>query len=360
LNHPGPYGEKCGVLPEYKQEDEGTDVAIKDLTSKFGQLMQAFSSLTVKVDAICVANGAGASPQIKTEEGAVGGGLLLPKPSWNVDKNAGESDKPVKSVETKVVNGEEKVSTPTTQTLSRDKELSRLLEDYHNAGVQELIGAQDQVNASLNAVRSSGERVGSKPLLIPDYISNFESIVEDEEDSFVTTKGKTFSLQQKKKPAAGEVTVAQWITANVTILELLIPTFSAQQIADYLKYTQIVRDLLQLYTPQSVFCYDNAHRKEVCRMGKRWNEVSIHQQTMFLSKIRNMGSNAGVDGGRSKSRRNRFTTPCAKYNLKEGCAYKNQCRFPHVCSEKGCGGTHPAFEHNESFRSQSGGNQATT
>jgi hypothetical protein len=93
-------------------------------------------------------------------------------------------------------------------------------------------------------------------------------------------------------------------------------------------------------------------------MGKRWTEVSLHQQVVYLQHPSRASSDNSA--GSTKSKRNRFSHPCVKFTLPEGCAYNKRCRFPHICSEKGCGGSHPAYEHpgaDKNFRSAASGAQ---
>jgi hypothetical protein len=226
LGHVGPTGDKCGL------ETESPRLTVEEkydtLASQFSQLMFAVAGLTGKVDKLSAAK----EPEIKQEKpesgGATGGeGFRLPPPSWNdiqglpKDKAEAVTKTGIPEVGIEGVKDEH----PSTLSLARDKELSRLLDDYNSAGLKDLLGAQESVNAALcprQPSSSSGERTAPKALLIPDFLTNFDYTEEDEEDSFVTTKGKTFALQnQRKKLNIKEVSMSQWISANIVILEIL-------------------------------------------------------------------------------------------------------------------------------------------
>jgi hypothetical protein len=92
-----------------------------------------------------------------------------------------------------------------------------------------------------------GEKTVRKLHLIPDYVNFWDGLADDEDDSFATTKGQTFKLQSRhRRLSPREVTIPQWITANLNILDALTDTLSAAEVRDYLDYTKQVGDLLQI------------------------------------------------------------------------------------------------------------------
>jgi hypothetical protein len=215
----------------------------------------------------------------------------------------------------------------------------------------ELIKAQDAVNAHPlgSGAVSAGEIKSKKLDLIPDYVTTcFGRFLEEDADELVTKKGLSFKLQGKrKKLEPGEVSIAQWLSANIVILEKLTPSFSSSQVKEYLKYTRQVGDLLQVYTSESVFLLDDHHRREVYDEDIRWNDVSGHLERFYLERLRGSGGNAGSSsssGASAKSKRNRFAHPCTRYNTKEGCN-NSECKFLPICNYKGCRGNHPRHEH---------------
>ena len=250
----------------------------------------------------------------------------------------------------------------TTGTLRRNRELSTLLSDYNSSHLDEYLSPEHQVGASTR----QGEGRVRKPLLIPDFVTNYE-IDDDLEDDFVSRQGRTFSLQSKaKRVTLKEITVAQWITANNRIGEILGLSFSPQETADYNRYTRQVGDLFQIYAIECVLKLDNAHRKDMFAYGGRWHDVDNHLERFFLQKMAKRESPLPTDssvsptvsspGDGKKNLRKRWSHVCAKFNTKEGCSYKDHCRFPHLCGEKGCYGAHPSHEHSaKGFRSSAGG-----
>ena len=99
------------------------------------------------------------------------------------------------------------------------------------------------------------------------------------------------------KPEAKGVSVAQWVTTNIAILEKLMPNFSSQELRDYLSNTKQIGDLLQIYTSESIFTLDNEHRKDVCFGNQRWCDISTHMDRFYLSRSGgNSPSNASGTG----------------------------------------------------------------
>jgi hypothetical protein len=158
---------------------------------------------------------------------------------------------------------------PTTSSLARYIELSKLLDRYNaDESAGEQLRVQDRVNSSLGAHADQGlqgEQKVKKAYQIPDYITSCEGLGAEEEDfELLATKGRSFKLQgQKKKQEVKDVSIAQWLSANLVILELLLPTLSAQEVLDYYSYTRQIGDFLEIYTSATVFMLDSDHRKDV-------------------------------------------------------------------------------------------------
>jgi hypothetical protein len=335
-SHSTPTGGTVGVVDVSRKLDRLSDqferlmLKVGDLTDRVDK---SESTLTGVVKASSAVSTVG-KHAARADQPGVAGAVGLPKPSWNTGV-AIVAEAPV-----------------TTQTLARDTELSRLLDEYNNDGTDDLLRAQDAVNASdLGAVRQGEPRV-KKPLLIPDFITSCLGISYDQEDiELLTSKGPSFKLQGRtKKVEAKDVSVAQWVSANIAILEQLMPSLSAQELRDYLSYTRQIGDLLQIYTTEAIFTLDNEHRKEVCLGVRRWSDISVHMDRFYLSHslLKTSGGNmgnantAGTSSGKSK--KNRFNHPCVRFNSREGC--DNQaCKFQSICSIRGCRGSHPKHEH---------------
>jgi hypothetical protein len=259
-------------------------------------------------------------------------------------------------------------SIPTTQSLSRDRELSRLLDQYNaDESSGDLLRVQDRVNSCVGDQGASGEQKLKKVYQIPDYITSCDGLAQEDEDfELLATKGRSFKLQgQRKRPEPKDVTIPQWLSANLVILELLLPTLTSNEVLGYYTYTRQIGDFLQIYTSASVFMLDADHRKDVARGNRRWDEISSHYVHYYLSnaRLRGSGGNAGSntsDSGSSggKKEKSRFNHPCARFNTREGCSNES-CKFKPICSVSGCRGNHPAYEHvyADSFRKNKEGSE---
>jgi hypothetical protein len=256
--HVGQTGVNCILTPLVYSDDkedrpegfgfvtktEGADGGIADvsqkldkLTSHFERLMTTVGNLADRVDKsettiseALKASSATVSTDILNAEKAkqleAERLLKLPKPSWN---------------SAAVVKAEAPVN---TQSLARDIELSKLLDEYNKDGADDLLRAQDAVNARDLGVVKHGEQRAKKPLLIPDFVTSCLGISHDQEDiELLTSKGPSFKLQGRtKKLEAKDISVAQWVSANIAILEQLMPTLSSQELRDYLYYTRQIGD----------------------------------------------------------------------------------------------------------------------
>jgi hypothetical protein len=208
---------------------------------------------------------------------------------------------------------------------------------------------------ALSTVTTAGELKAKKLYLIPDFITSSTGryMRDNDEDELVTKKGLSFKLQGKKKLDPEEVSIPQWLSANILILEKLIPTLTTEQVKDYFKYTREIGDLLQIYTSASVFLLDDHHRHEVFEEDIRWKDIGGNLERFYLERKKGNGGNAGSSatssssgssGAAAKPKRNRFNHPCTRFNTKEGCD-NDQCKFMPICSVKGCRGNHPKYEH---------------
>jgi hypothetical protein len=364
--HVGPTGVNCGLTPlEDREEEEksaeaagGTPEAVKteptvvDVSGKLDLLASQFERLLDTVGNLADRVGksesriSAVSTVAQPEKLFRGTELELPKPLGT----PGKTPMVVHGVVLKNRNSiaSEEKGLVTTQTLGRDAELARLLDAYNNDGSDGMLQAQDAVNASSLGVIRQGEPKVKKPLLIPDFITSCLGISYNNEDiELLTSKGPSFKLQGRaKKPEAKDVTVAQWIAANIAILEQLMPTFSSSELRDYLSYTRQIGDLLQIYTTEAIFTLDNEHRKDVCFGVRRWCDISVHMDRFYLSHslLKSSGNNSVASSGTNKPRKGRFNHPCTRYNTREGCSNES-CKFQPICSIRGCRGAHPKHEH---------------
>jgi hypothetical protein len=251
---------------------------------------------------------------------------------------------------------------PTTQTLARDRDLNQLLAAYNKGESSYLssLGSDGASGASRPAVL--GER-NKKTYFIHDYISRVQGTLADQEDSLTTSNGVQLTFKRKaKKLDPEEVSTAQWISANSRIFDLLEPSFSVDDKAQYNEYTRQIGDLLQVYTVPSVMCLDHEHRMHVTATGRRWDEVSLHLERFHLrfncpvaaaNAMSNGQTGVAISQSVSKPVSKRSNRPCYAYNTKAGCPYPDSCKYKHKCSERGCGEKHPKHEH-EKFRGPAG------
>jgi hypothetical protein len=361
VGHFGQYGSMCVLKPlqdELTFVEEGkkvdslngaqasiSDKKLDDLSEKFERLMTVVTGLADKVvssekrlDSVVAAgvDNAGKSVQEVSKSSTV-----LSKPTGSGSGTGSAKEQ------------------PTTQSLARDAELTRLLDRY-NADSEDMLQAQDAVNSRVPSSASNsfqGENRLKKVNLIPDFITSCSGIgLEEEDDELLTKNGRSFKLQGKnKRPDAKDVMQAQWMSANIAILEHLLPSMSVSEVSDYYSYTRHIGDLLQIYTSASVFHMDNEHRKDVAKGLRKWSEITIYMVSFYLVRLRGSGGNAGgstsdssTGGGSSSNggnrRNNRFNHPCTRYNSREGCDNAS-CKFQPVCSIRGCRGDHPKYKH---------------
>lgn len=187
---------------------------------------------------------------------------------------------------------------------------------------------------------------GEKALLPVNFLSCIRG-TQDSDEVIHSGKGLNLVLQSTGKRITPEkLTVGQWIGANARILDRLVTSgkLNSSNLTDYLDYTRKIGDLLQLFTPSSVFTLDNCHRLELHEdPTKRWNLIDSTLQAAHLrrkdadAKFQNpsfsnfAGGNHGYRRGGGQQRK--VHAPCWAYNSAEGCKYpKDRCRYEHTDS----------------------------
>jgi hypothetical protein len=258
--HIGPYGAACKDLP-VKDETEGEEPKTEFVTREdFDKLS---GQLTLLVAAVRDIKRDTTKPvsQIITpgKKQVVKGDLNLPPPSWPTRGASGGSpvhlEKPGGVEDSSATGDSSSEGKETTQSLARNKELALLLKEYNGGGTSDLLTIQESATSHTSRAQP-GEKSVKKVHLIPDYINFWDGLADEEDNSFVTTKGQTFKLQSRQRRLSPrEVSIPQWITANLNILDVLRESLSGREIREYLDYTKQVGDLLQIYTAASVFCW---------------------------------------------------------------------------------------------------------
>ena len=170
---------------------------------------------------------------------------------------------------------------PTTTSLARDSELNALLREFLGSN-QGLSSFKDLL--TLSDIKNAVEKKGEKPLLIGDFLqSNINvSYIDLEED--VQLSGDTkLVVGKKRKPDITDYTPELWSGASFRILDHLVSTGSTIQIIqDYARYSSMICDFLEIYVHKGVFCLDFEHRHRVAKEGRRWDDISGHDERGFL------------------------------------------------------------------------------
>ena len=158
-----------------------------------------------------------------------------------------------------------------------------------------------------------------------------------------------------KKPKLESITLAQWTIANLAILYKLNGDgkLAGEGIMDYLSYTTKVCQLVQRYNLVSVLLYDREYRKLQCSHEFRWGTDVPHLHSVYLQpRLPRPGSqapNKAYPNSKPQTSSSPLTLDgkviCKLFNTKNGCHYKEACRFVHQCSHPGCHLLHSAVTH---------------
>ena len=87
-----------------------------------------------------------------------------------------------------------------------------------------------------------------------------------------------------RKPKLDNVSLSQWIVANLAILYKLQgeSKLTGEGLLDYLLYTIKICQLVQRYSLTSVLLYDREHRKLQSAHGFHWGTDVPHLQSVYL------------------------------------------------------------------------------
>jgi hypothetical protein len=167
--HYGPTGDKCTLLPyekevkqsprtpEFSEDSESEiefDEELEDSSMADGGgdrmdiLSDKLSQLTVTVDTLAKIVAKSEEEKLKLGSGARAKVLDPKEPVDPSEEQSGRAN---------------------TQSLARDRVLARLVYNYNDGGVSELLFAQDSINQSIRQ-RAIGET--KKVHLIPDYVTH--------------------------------------------------------------------------------------------------------------------------------------------------------------------------------------------
>ena len=205
--------------------------------------------------------------------------------------------------------------------------------------VRELM--RDLLNSDGSTLNSKGE----KALLPINFLSCVRGTQGGDE---IIHQGKDLNVvvqsASNKRVTPEKLSFGQWTGANARILDKLISSgrLTSTQISEYLEYNRKIGDLLQIYTPSSVFLLDHNHRLEIHHNEKkRWCKIDATLQSSHLRlKDSRMSDSGTADRARGpstpvgNSRRKRRGV-CWNYNSAEGCREgKDKCQYDHVDSEE--------------------------
>ena len=202
--------------------------------------------------------------------------------------------------------------------------------------MRELLGLEDQ--PTLNAK-------GEKCLLPINFLSCVRG-TQNSEEVIHSGKGVNLVVQStlRKSSSPDKLSIGQWTAANSRILCKLIVTgrLCGPEVLDYLEYVRKLGDLLQLYTPGSVFQLDHNHRLELheSTTKRRWQDIDCTLENAHLKRRDDSGhasSSVLYKPGMSQSQPDRRSSGfrkrgvCWAYNSPEGCFYsREKCRYEHV------------------------------
>ena len=200
---------------------------------------------------------------------------------------------------------------------------------------------RDLLNFEDVPVNSRGEKV-----LLPIHFLSCIRGTQDSDEIVHSGKGLNLVLQTTLNRVRPEkLTTGQWVAANARIMNKLIVggKLTSTTLTDYLEYTRKIGDLLQLYTPGSVFLLDHHHRVDVHESTiRRWSDIDCTLENAHLvrkEKVQSyvqQGSKAGASnnnngGGFSRRALPHVNAPCWAFNSPEGCRFsKDHCRYNHM------------------------------
>lgn len=159
------------------------------------------------------------------------------------------------------------------------------------------------------------------------------------------------------KPKVESLSVFQWSTANLAILQRLVDegTLPQGQLLEYLSHTSRVYRPASSYDWASVLLFDREYRRLQHLNGFRWGTAVSHLSEEYI-RLKAPGSFAqnnqrkkgaslpwsGKAGAQFASHTGQGREICKRYNSKGGCSMR-LCRHEHVCGIPGCTEKHSAI-----------------
>ena len=247
---------------------------------------------------------------------------------------------------------------PNTTSLAMERDLEAALGVLEAAHMKDYLNPEEPISGSKEQAPKHSKY---DTLHITDFVTTPGSSAGREKEKEIS-KGVWLKVDSKLK--TDEVSVPQWLSANVRILLAMMDSMSYEAVKEYLRYTGKVGDLLQRSTDASVMILDEEHRKQVSREGVRWDQIDGDNKYFYLkvdpSKDPDLKNTTKPT---AQSKPNKLPSPldksgkpiCGLFNKPKGC-YRYVCNFSHVCSIPGCAEDHPSFLHNTPPRFRGHGN----
>jgi len=241
----------------------------------------------------------------------------------------------------------------TTKDLKDNKELNRLLAEISSAnevaGLGSILGPVEPKQESQGNPKQS-----QKTLFIKDYVSCNRTIPPDEDRPvYASQSGEGLYLRSTatNRVKTENVTIAQWVSANMRILSLLLSR-GDDILHDYVKYTEEIGELFQIYSTPSVMMYDYRYREKQAAEQFRWGTPDVHLVNFYLrtnvpsatTSRRPPTAPSSLQSSSQLPRDNKGQLLCRDYQQKSGCNRKF-CKFSHVCGVDGCRRNHPEYLH---------------
>jgi hypothetical protein len=242
---------------------------------------------------------------------------------------------------------------PTTSSLAQHPALKNLTDSSISASIKDLLGIEECGRLACNAKK------GEKPLFPIDFVTITPGVVTGEEDIINQNNGVELVIRNvgAKKPTPDKLTTGQYIEACNLIFKILLPTFSLQDLIDYIEFQRQIGYFMQIFSIGSVFILDHEHRKNVFAKKSKWHEFNQSLATGTLKSKQKVETKQTVvkqkSNGASRASPVTSGTPCSNYNDQGKYCSFNPCRNPHRCSVEGCFQSHPAYKHGSNFRSNS-------
>jgi hypothetical protein len=179
----------------------------------------------------------------------------------------------------------------TTKTLPKNPVMEDfLLESMDMLSSDKAVGYQyqEENKGTCNDVTTTTSN-GVKYLKIKDFVRVVGHIDNEDEVELCGADGRGLFLKTSQNNRVRNITVAQWISANLRIMKALKARGELRdQGDDYNKYTSDVGDLLQVYPTHKVIAYDDYYRQRRAEGEiKHWGDPCQQGVTVCLQSNAN-------------------------------------------------------------------------